>query len=166
MKVLALLALFSLAPVTLYVLYARTGGVASGKEVTVQKNLRYAFMTGADNIDLAPLTPWPWIKVCALDAGLSRADVTAILGFDYDNFAELHWLHLADYWTLIFIDVEREASWGLARPVTPVRVPRKDLGDLTLPDGAKGQCMDRDGRLALTRREAPVGVSPIVARFQ
>ena len=165
MKVLLLFAIFSLAPVSLLIMYARTGGPASGKEVIFQKNLRYAFMADGDTVDLAPLTPWPWIRVCALDAGLSRAEVTEVLGFDYDNFSELHWLHLADTWSLIFIDAEREANWGMARPVTPVRIHRKDLGDLALPAGAKGQCIDRAGRLEITRRAAPVGESPVVVHL-
>lgn len=165
MKVLALLAVFSLAPLTLYTLYTRTGGPASQKEMKVQKNLRYAFMAGQDAVDLAPLTEWPWIKVCAVDSGLTRDELTAVLGFDYKDFGELHWLHLADYWTLIFIDVEREASWGMARPVTPIRIPRKDLADVQMPEGAKGQCITRDGRAEITRRAAPVGESPVVVQL-
>jgi hypothetical protein len=164
-KVIVLLAVFSLAPATLYILYSRTGGPPSQKEMKVQKNMRYAFMAGVDAVDLAPLTEFPWIKVCALDSGLSKADITAVLGFDYVNFQELHWLHMPDYWSLIFVDAEREASWGMARPVTPVRVPRKDLADLDLPDGAKGQCISREGRIELTRRSVPVGESPIVVQF-
>jgi hypothetical protein len=163
--VLVLLAVFSLAPATLFILYTRTGGPPSQKEMTVQKNMRYAFMAGADAVDLAPLTPFPWVKVCALNSGLSHADVNAVLGFDYVNIQELHWLHLPEYWTLIFVDREREASWGMARPVTPVRISRKELADLQLPDGAKGLCISREGRIELTRRSAPVGESPIVAHL-
>ena len=165
MKFLALMALFSLAPITLYTLYTRTGGPASQKEQKFQKNLRYAFMQGVDAVDLAPLADWPYIKVCALDTGLTRADVTKVLGFDYQYFDELHWLPLADFWTLIFIDVEREASWGMARPVTAIRIPRKDLADLKLPDGVKGQCISHDGRAEITRRAAPVGESPVTVQL-
>ena len=164
-KVLLLLVIFSLAPVTLYLLYARGGGPASQKELQFQKNLRFAFMQGVDAIDLAPLAAWPYIRVCALDSGLSRDEVTNILGFDYENFEELHWLHLGDYWSLVFIDKEREVSWGTARPVTPVRIPKKDLADLKLPKGAKGQCINREGRIEITRRAAPVGESPVVMQF-
>ena len=165
MQVLLLLAIFSLAPGTLYFMYTRTGGPASQTEMKFQKNLRYALMAGTETVDLAPLTEKPWIKVCALDSGLSRADVAAVLGFEYDNFAELHWLHLSEYWTLVFIDAEREVSWGVARPVVPVRIPRKDLADLTLPDGAKGQCIDGAGRVEIMRRTVPVGESPAVVRL-
>ena len=165
MKVLLLLAVFSLAPGTLYFMYTRTGGPASQKEMKFQKNMRYALMAGVDAVDLAPLTEMPWIKVCALDSGLTHAEVTDVLGFDYKDFQELHWLHLADYWTLVFIDVEREASWGMARPVMPVRIPRKDLADLKLPEGAKGQCIGREGRIELTRRAVPVGESPVVVQL-
>jgi hypothetical protein len=165
LKVIGLLAVFSLAPATIYFFYTRTGGPPSPKELKFQKNLRYAFMTGADAIDLAPLADWPWIKVCALDSGLSHEDVTAVLGFDYINFAELHWLHLPEYWTLAFVDSEREANWGMARPVTVVRISRKDLGDLKLPDGAKGQCISKDGRIEIARRTAPVGESPVVVHM-
>jgi hypothetical protein len=164
-KVLILLACMSLAPGALFFMYTRTGGPPSQKETTVQKNMRYAFMAGVDAVDLAPLTPFPWVKVCALDSGLSHADVTAVLGFDYVNFEELHWLHLAEYWTLIFVDREREANWGMARPVTPVRIPRKDLADVKLPEGAKGVCMSSEGRIELTRRSVPVGESPVVVQL-
>lgn len=166
LKFLGLMALFSLAPVTLYTLYTRTGGPASDKEQKFQKNLRYAFMRGEDAIDLAPLADWPYIKVCALDSGLSRDDVTKVLGFDYQNFDELHWLPLAGFWTLVFIDKEREANWGLARPVTPIRIPRKDLADLKLPAGAKGTCITHDGRAEIARRtDAAVGESPIIVQL-
>jgi hypothetical protein len=164
-KVLVLLAVFSLAPVTLYILYTRTGGPPSQKEMQFQKNLRFAFMQGVDAIDLAPLAAWPYVKVCALQAELSRGEVNEILGFDYQNIAELHWLHLADYWTLVFVDAEREASWGMARPVTPVRIGKKDLADLNLPAGAKGQCITRDGRIEITRRTAAVGESPVTVQL-
>ena len=165
MKVLVLLAVFSLAPVTLYILYTRTGGPASQKEMKFQKNLRYALMAGVDAIDLAPLTDTAWIKVCALDNGLTQDEVTKVLGFEYKDFQELHWLPLQDYWTLVFIDKEREASWGMARPVLPVRIPRKDLANVKLPDGAKGQCISREGRVELTRRAVPVGESPVVIQL-
>ncbi len=162
MKVLLLLAIFSLAPLTLYAMYKRTGGLASDKEMGFQKNLRYALMAGQDGIDLAPLTPWPWIKVCALDNGLSREEVTKVLGFDYKDFDEMHWLPLQAYWTLVFIDKEREASWGMARPVQAVRIPRKDLADLKLPKDAKGVCISRDGRAEISRKSVPVGESPVI----
>jgi len=165
MKVILLLAIFSLAPITLYILYTRTGGPASQKEMQFQRNLRYAFMQGVDAIDLAPLAAWPYVRVCALDSGLSHDEVTKVLGFDYENFQELHWLHLNEYWSLIFIDKEREVSWGTARPVQPVRIPRKDLADLKLPAKAKGFCMDRDGRIEVTRRSVPVGESPVTMQF-
>jgi len=165
MRVLLLLAIFSLAPVTMYLLYSRTGGPPSQKEMGFQKNLRYAFMQGGDAVDIAPLAAWPYVKVCALDAGLSTAEVNEILGFDYEFIQELHWLHLADFWSLVFIDAEREANWGLTRPVTPVRISRKDLADLNLPAGAKGQCITRDGRIEITRRGVPVGESPIVVQL-
>ena len=88
MKVLLLLAVFSLAPVTMYTLYTRTGGPASQKEMVVQKNLRYAFMGGVDGIDLTPMTPWPWVKVCAVTSGVSLDELTQILGFEYKDFEE------------------------------------------------------------------------------
>ncbi len=165
MKVLLLLAVFSLAPITLYILYTRTGGPASQKELQFQKNLRFAFMQGVDAIDLAPLAAWPYVKVCALESGLTTDEVNKMLGFEYQNIAELHWLHLGDYWSLVFVDAEREASWGRARPVTPVRIPKKDLADLKLPAGAKGQCITRDGRIEITRRSVAVGESPVTVQL-
>lgn len=162
LRVLVLLLVFSLAPATLYILYTRTGGPASGRELVFQRNLRLALMAGTTALDVAPLTDWPWIKVCAVTNGLSADDLAKVIGFSYKDYDELHWLPLADYWTFLFIDREREASWGPARPVVPVRIPRKDLADLSLPEGVKGECVDRDmGRIEITRKEAPVGMTPV-----
>ncbi len=161
LKFVGLMALLSLAPVSMYIIYTRTGGPASDKEQKFQKNLRYAFMRGEDAIDLAPLADWPYIKVCALDSGLTHDEVTKVLGFDYQYFDQMNWLHLAGFWTLVFVDVEREASWGMARPVTTIRIPRKDLADLKLPAGAKGTCITHDGRAEIERHAAPVGESPV-----
>ncbi len=164
LRLLVLLAVFSLAPVTLYILYTRTGGPASGKELVFQRNLRFSLMAGSDTVDLATLTAWPWEKVCALDAALTEDELNAVVGFSYKDYAELHWLHLADYWTLFFVDSERQASWGLARPVVPIRISRKEHADLALPPGVKGQCVGRgDGRLQLSRKTVPVGVTPVTA---
>lgn len=165
-KVLGLLALFTAAPATIYFLYTRTGGPESKKELGFQRNLRYALMAGTETLDLAPLTEWPWVKVCALDSGLSAAEVDAVLGFTYEAKAALHWLHRPDTWTLVFVDAEREASWGLARPVTAIRIPRKELADLRLPADVKGTCAPREAPQAtLTRTQAPVGVSPVTISF-
>jgi hypothetical protein len=165
LKVIGLLLVFTLAPGTLYVLYTRTGGPESKKELAFQKNMRYALMSGEDTIDLAPLTVWPWVEVCALDSGITETELTALIGFEYRHFGELHWLHLENYWTLFFIDSERQANWGLTRPVTPIRIPRKELADLTLSEGVVGRCVDFQEEIKITRREMPVGVSPIVVRF-
>jgi len=166
LRVLVLLAVFSLAPATLYILYTRTGGPASGKELVFQRNLRFALMADNDVVDMAALTDWPWVKVCAVDSGLSADDLTAVIGFPYKDFGELHWLPLTDYWTLLFIDSERQASWGLAHPVVPIRIPRKDLANIVFPTGAKGQCLDRtSGRIEATRATVPVGTSPVTLHF-
>jgi hypothetical protein len=165
LKVIALLLLFTLVPGSLFVLYTRTGGPESKKELAFHKNMRYALMSGEDTIDLAPLSAWPWVKVCALDSGLTESELAALIGFRYEHFGALHWLHLDDHWTLLFIDSEREASWGMTTPVTPVRVPREDLADLVLPNGTKGRCVDFQEPIRITRRDTPVGVSPVVVRF-
>ena len=167
LKVIGLLAIFTLAPATLMVLYYRTGGPASQKELQFQKNLRYAFMEGTPTVDMATLTTWSWVKVCAVTNGLSRDDLNAVVGFPYKDYDQLHWLFLARDWTLLFIDSEREASWGKARPVVPVRIPRREVADLALPEGAKGACVDQEtGGLILTRRpDAPVGTSPVTVRL-
>jgi hypothetical protein len=167
LKAAALLAFLSLTPVSIYIMYNRTGGPESKKEMTFQKNLRYAFMANSNAVDLAPLTEWPWVRVCAFDAGTSRAEMTAVLGFDYRDYDQMHWLPLKDHWTLLFVDFEREASWGTARPVTPVRIPRHDLANARFPDGAKGVCVPREtGRLVFERGTAPVGASPITAELK
>ena len=41
MKVAALLALLSIGPASIFILYTRTGGPESQKELKFQKNLRY-----------------------------------------------------------------------------------------------------------------------------
>lgn len=166
LKVLGLLAIFSLAPGTIYFLYTRTGGPESKKELAFQRNLRFTLMGGADTIDFGPLTEWPWEKVCALTDGLTDAEVDDILGFEYIGKAELHWLRRPEYWTLLFVDVEREVSWGKARPVTAIRIPREGLANLHLPIGSKGTCVPHDSIQArLSRSPAPVGISPVTIRF-
>lgn len=167
LKAAGLLAFLSLTPLSIYIMYNRTGGPESKKEMTFQKNLRYAFMAETTAVDLAPLTEWPWVRVCAVDVGLSREDLKTVLGFDYKDYDQLHWLPLKDHWTLLFIDFEREASWGLARPVTPVRIPRAELADAKFSEGQKGVCAPREtARLAFTRGTAPVGASPITAELK
>ncbi len=162
LRVLVLLVVFSLAPATLYILYTRTGGPASGKELVFHKNLRFALMAEGAALDVAPLTDWPWVRVCAVTNGVTADELNKIIGFPYKDFEELHWLPLPDYWTLLFIDKERQASWGIAHPLVPIRVSRKDLANLSLPEGAKGQCIEREaGRIEITRQAAPVGTTPI-----
>lgn len=166
LKVIGLLAIFSLAPGTIYFLYTRTGGPESRKELVFQKNLRYALMAEGDTLDFGPLTDWGWEKVCALSDNLTPKDVDETLGFEYLGKAEMHWMHRPDYWTLVFVDTEREVSWGKTRPVTAIRIGRKELADLSLPSGAKGICVDRTSIQArLTRAPAPVGTSPVTIRF-
>ena len=166
LKVIGLLAIFTLAPATIYFLYTRTGGPESKKELTFHRNLRYALMAGTDTLDFAPLTDWSWEKVCALTDGLTDKEIDEILGFEYIGKAELHWMRLPGYWTLLFVDVEREVSWGKARPVTAIRISREGLANLRLPIGSKGTCVDRHSIQArLTRGAAPVGVSPVTIRF-
>ncbi|MDX2145136.1 MAG: hypothetical protein SFV19_17405 [Rhodospirillaceae bacterium] len=167
MKAAGLLAFLSLTPISIYIMYNRTGGPESKKEMTFQKNLRYAFMAESQAVDLAPLTEWPWVTVCAFDSATTREQMTQVLGFAYKDFDQLHWLPLKDHWTLLFIDTEREVSWGLARPVTPVRIPRAELADARFPDGAKGVCVPREtGRLVFERGRAPVGASPVTAELK
>ena len=162
LRVIVLLLMFSLAPATMYILYTRTGGPASGKELVFQRNLRFALMAESAVLNVAPLTDWQWVKVCAVTNGVTAEELNQVIGFPYKDFDELHWLGLPGYWTLLFIDKERQVSWGTAQPVTPIRISRKDLANLALPEGAKGQCIDRDmGRIEITRQAAPVGVTPI-----
>lgn len=166
LKVVGLFAIFTLAPATIYFLYTRTGGPESKKELAFQRNLRYALMAGDETLDFGPLTDWPWVKACALADGLAPAEIDAVLGFTYTAKAELHWMHRPEYWTLLFVDSAREANWGMTTPVTAIRIPRKDLADLSLPPGAKGTCVEGRGVQArLSRAPAPAGVSPVTIRF-
>lgn len=162
-RLILLLVIFSLAPITLYFLYARTGGPASSRELTFQRNMRFLLMADTPEIILPRITlDWEWEKVCVLDSKLTSAELNQIAGFDYELFGELHWMDHADYWTLFFVDQPREASWGTARHAVPIRISRKDVADLKLPDGVKGLCIPREnGRLPVTRHTAIVGVTPV-----
>ncbi|MBM3514497.1 MAG: hypothetical protein FJX59_12415 [Alphaproteobacteria bacterium] len=167
MKVAALLALLSLGPATIYVLYTRTGGPESQKERTFQINLRYALMAGTDTVDFAPLTAWDYDTVCAIDSAVTLDQLTQVIGFEYKDYGELHWLRRADMWTLLFIDVERDTNWGKHRPVTPIRIPRAGLTDVALPEGTKGVCVPRAKlTVSVSRRAAPVGSSPAVLELK
>lgn len=167
LKAVVLIAVLSLTPVSLYLMYYRTGGPASQKELALQKSLRFSFMSGVDLIDVVPLTPWPWVKMCAVTNGLTKDELTAVIGFPYKDYGQLHWLPRPEYWTLLFVDVEREANWGQAIPVTPVRISRKEVADLLLPSNTKGVCVTRlGGKLNLTRRlNADPGTSPVTVRL-
>jgi hypothetical protein len=165
-KVVGLILLLSLGPASIYFLYKRTGGLESRDELAFHRNIRFEFMAGTDTVDPRPLTDWSWERLCAFGSGLSQAEVDTLVGFSYDNFSQLTWRDLEDHWTLLFIDSERETNWGLHRPVTPIRIPTDDIADFTPEDGALGSCADRDNaRLALERRPAPLGKTPIVARL-
>ncbi len=45
-KVIGLLLLLSLGPLSIYVLYTRTGGLESCRELSFHRNMRFAFMAG------------------------------------------------------------------------------------------------------------------------
>ena len=166
LKVIGLLAIFTLAPGSIYFLYTRGGGLQSKKEQVFQRNLRFALMAGTETLDFGPLTDWPWEKVCALTNDLTSEEIDEILGFDYIGKTGLHWMRRPEYWTLLFVDVERDVNWGKARPVTAIRIPRQGLADLGLPIGSKGTCVDRHSLQArLTRAPAAVGTSPVTIRF-
>ena len=161
-RLILLLVIFSLAPITLYFLYARTGGPASARELTFQRNMRFLLMAGTDDVVLPRLTDWEWEKVCALDTGVTSAELNTIAGFEYPLFGDLHWVDRPEYWTLFFVDQNREASWGIAQHAVPIRISRKDVADLKLPEGVKGVCIPRDnGRLPVTRHLAIVGQTPV-----
>ncbi|NKB43078.1 MAG: hypothetical protein GKS03_02250 [Alphaproteobacteria bacterium] len=165
-KVIGLILLLSLGPASIYFLYKRTGGLESRDELAFHRNIRFEFMAGTDSVDLRPLTDWSWETVCAFGSGLSQAEVNALVGFSYDNFSQLTWRNLSDHWTLLFIDSERETSWGLHRPVTPIRIPTDDISGFNAGEGARGSCAEHDtARLALERREVPLGKTPVVARL-
>jgi hypothetical protein len=161
-KFLGIMAIFALTPISLYILYHR-GGPTSQNEMLLYKNLRFAFMAGTPTVDLGPLTPWPWVRVCAVTDNVTPADVQAVLGFPYAQYDLLHWIKRPEYWTLLFIDNDRESGAGMVTPIEPIRVPRKEVAELKLPGGSKGACVDREhGGLVLTRDPAaPVGTSPV-----
>lgn len=165
--ILALLALFALAPITLSIVYYHFGGLASEQEQRLQRNLRFAFMKGVDIIDLAPLMEGDWVKVCAIETGLSRAEVDQVVGFAYARYGDIRWIDRPEYWTLLFIDAPKQLNAGNIVSVMPIRVQRREVANLLLPPGVKGQCVGRTGgRLNLLRRlDAPAGESPVVVRL-
>ncbi len=163
-KAVALLLVLSLAPLSIYILYNRNGGLESQKERTFQKKLRYVLMGANTTVDLGPYTEWEWETLCAIDANVSAAELEGILGFKYKDYDQLHWIPVARYWTLLFVGDERDTNWGKHHPVTPIRIPRDDLANLALPEGKKGVCVPREtARFMFQRGEAPIGVSPITA---
>ena len=165
-KVIGLLLLFSLGPLSIYILYTRTGGLESRRELDFHRNIRFAFMAGTETVDLASLTDWPWVKVCALRSGLSQKDVDDLVGFSYSDFSQLTWRNLDDHWTLLFIDSERETNWGLHRPVIPIRIPVDDIAGHDFSAGLTGICSNRNGAaLALSRQTRSIGQSPVTARL-
>jgi len=165
-KVVGLLLLLSLGPASIYFLYKRTGGLESRVELGFHRNARFLFMGGTETIDPRVLTDWSWERVCAFGSGLSQVEVDGLVGFSYDNFTQLTWRDLDDHWTLLFIDSERETNWGSHRPVIPIRIPIPDISDFRVADGSIGSCVDRDNaRLALERREVPLGQTPVTARL-
>ncbi len=167
LKAIALMLVLSLAPLTIYILYNRTGGPESQKERTFQKKLRYVLMGANTSVDLGPYTEWEWETVCAIDANVSAAELEGILGFKYKDYDQLHWMPVARYWTLLFVGDERETNWGKHHPVTPIRIPRDDLANLALPEGKKGVCVPRQtGRFVFQRGEAPISASPITASIR
>ncbi len=166
-KVGALLALFALAPITLSIVYYHFGGLPSENEQRLQRNLRFAFMRGGDIVDLDPLMPGKWNKVCAITTGLSREDVDKVVGFSYTRYRDIRWVDRADFWTLLFIDPPEELNAGTVTTVLPIRVNRREVAQLLLPPGVKGVCARRQGaHLNLARRlDTPVDASPILARL-
>ena len=167
MKVAALLALFALAPITLSIIYYHFGGLASEDEQRLQRNLRFAFMKGGDILDLAPLMPGKWVKVCAITTGLSREEVDKVVGFSYARYGDIRWLGRPEFWTLLFIDPPEDLNAGKVILVTPIRINRHEVADLALPRDAKGVCAGREGaRLNLARRmDAEVDATPVIARL-
>lgn len=165
-KVVGLILLLSLGPASIYFLYKRTGGLESREELAFHRNARFLFMAGTETVDPRALADWPWERVCAFGSGLSQAEVDGLVGFSYDNFTQLTWRNLEDHWTLLFIDAERDTNWGRHRPVRPIRIPIPDISDFRVADGAIGSCVDRDNaRLALERREVPMGQTPVLSRL-
>jgi hypothetical protein len=165
-KVIGLLLLLSLGPASIYFMYKRTGGLESRVELAFHRNIRFLFMAGTDSVDLSVLTAWPWQRVCAFGSGLSQSEVDQLVGFAYDDFTQLTWRDLEDHWTLLFIDSERETNWGLHRPVTPIRIPIDDIAAFDVDAGSLGTCANREtALLALERRAAPLGRTPIVAHL-
>lgn len=161
-KIIGLLLLLSLGPASIYIMYTRTGGLESRRELAFHKNARFAFMAGTETVRLADLTDWPWQTVCAFGPGLTQAEVDQLLGFSFENFAQMTWRSLEDHWTLLFIDGERETNWGMHRPIIPIRVPVQDIAGYSGP--LKGVCVaSRDALLGLSRAEFEAGVSPVTA---
>jgi hypothetical protein len=161
-KFVALILLLSLAPASIYILYKRTGGLESRKELAFHKNLRYQFMYGTKTVSLEELTNWGWARVCAFEGGAKQSEIDDLLGFHYADFDNLTWRNLDDHWTLLFIDSERETNWGMHRPIIAIRVPELELASFRKADNHIGNCVLRDrAALSLERSSVPLGQTPV-----
>lgn len=167
LKFLVLVLILSLGPGTIYFFYNRTGGLESRKEVVFHRNIKFLFMSGEESIELTSFTDWPWIRVCALNSGLTPADVETVIGHPYLNYRELRWLGRSDHWTLLFIDRERETTLSWRRPSVPIRMPKTEVADYYFEPDEKGWCVPRENaRLLVSRRSVPFGITPIVVRLE
>ena len=163
-KFVALILLLSLAPASIYILYKRTGGLESRRELTFHKNLRYKLMYGQETVSLNELTDWGWIRVCAFEAGARQSQIDQLVGFHYADFDNLTWRNLEDYWTLVFIDSERDTNWGMHRPIIAIRVPSLEIASFRKLDDRVGNCVLKDAAaLSLERSRVPLGQTPVKA---
>jgi len=164
LKAVGLLLLLSLGPASIYILYTRTGGLESRRELAFHKNARFAFMAATETVSLSALTDWPWQTVCSFGPGMRQSDVDTLLGFSYDNFGQLTWRDLEDHWTLLFIDAERDTNWGPHRPIIAIRVPVDAIAAYGGP--AEGECIAAEGAaLAVSRGAFEPGLSPVTVRL-
>ncbi|MDG2319328.1 MAG: hypothetical protein P8L79_03615 [Rhodospirillaceae bacterium] len=165
-KLIGLILLLSLGPLSIYFLYKQTGGLESRRELAFHRHIRFSFMAGTDEVDIKTLTDWPWETVCAFDAGLSQSQVDTLVGFSFGNFSQLTWRDLDDHWTLLFIDSERETNWGDHRPTIPIRIPKDTIASYDFSEDNNGRCVARpDATLKVYRHDVPQGLSPVIVEL-
>lgn len=160
-KLIILFLVLSLGPASIAFLYTRTGGLESRREIQFHKTLRYVFMSDSSSIELKQLTNWPWEKACIFDHNINRDKVNFLLGFEYENYNQLTWVHLPDHWTFLFVGKLRDTNWGLHRPVVALRVPKIEIAQYGGPK--KGLCItDQNAKLLIKRQKTSINTSPVL----
>ena len=121
-------------------------------------------MAGQDSIELISLADWNWKTACAFGHGISESRLERLIGFPYKNFNQLSWRKLPNFWTLLFIDSQRQTNWGLHRPVIAIRIPQDSIARYAGPE--IGNCVSAEKAfLFIERNLISPEITPISAKL-